>query len=179
MMTPEALKSLIRTIPDHPRPGVMFRDITTLLLNPAGLKSVVETFADHYRIARLTAIVGIEARGFVFGAPLAYALNLAFIPARKRSKLPGPTIGRDYALEYGTDRLEIHQDAISRRDRVLVVDDLLATGGTAAAAVTLVRTTGAEVAGCAFVVGLPDLGGRERLATIGVDAYTLCIFEGH
>ena len=179
MMTPEILKSLIRTIPDYPAPGVMFRDITSLIGNPAGLRAVIDICANRYRDARLTAIVGVEARGFIFGAPLAYALGLAFVPARKRGKLPGATIGRDYALEYGADRLEIHQDAIGQRDRILIVDDLLATGGTAAATVLLVRSTGAEVAECAFVVDLPDLGGRERLAAIGVDAYTLCAFEGH
>ncbi len=177
-MTPQALKSLIRTIPDYPSPGVMFRDITTLVGDAAGLRAVVAAFEERYCNARLTAIVGIEARGFIFGAPLACMLGLAFIPARKKGKLPGPAAGQDYALEYGTDRLEIHLGSLGPHDRVLVVDDLLATGGTAQAAVTLIRILGATVAECAFVVDLPDLGGRARLAAIDTTVFTLCAFDG-
>jgi adenine phosphoribosyltransferase len=173
------LKSLIRTIPDYPKPGIQFRDVTTLFKDPAGMRGVVDALVARYREAGLQKVVGIEARGFILGAPLAHQLGVGFVPARKKGKLPAATYAQEYALEYGTDRLELHVDALSPGERVLVVDDLLATGGTAGAALALVARCGAQVHGCAFVVDLPELGGRKRLEAQGVEVFTLVDFEGH
>ncbi len=173
------IQSLIRTIPDYPKPGILFRDITTLIKDGPGLKATVDALVERYRGKRIDKVVGTEARGFIFGAPLAYALGVGFVPARKKGKLPGKATGHDYALEYGQDRIEMHDDAIAPGDQVLVIDDLLATGGTAEATVALVRALGGEVAECAFVVDLPDLGGRARLEQMGLTVHTLCAFEGH
>ena len=170
--------SLIRTIPDYPKPGIQFRDITTLLKNAEGFHAVIETLAQRYRGQNISKIVGIESRGFMFAAPLAYALKLGFVPIRKQGKLPGEAMGHDYELEYGTDRIEIHHDAISQGERILIVDDLLATGGTAQAAATLVQKMGGEVVECAFLVDLPDIGGSKRLAAAGLSVFALCEFEG-
>ena len=170
--------SLIRTIPDYPKPGIQFRDITSLLKNSTGFKASIDAFVDHYRGKNINKIVGIESRGFMFAAPLAYALGVGFVPIRKPGKLPGKAMGHDYELEYGSDRIEMHDDAIMPGELVLIVDDLLATGGTAEAASILVKRTGAEVVECAFLVDLPDLGGRGRLEKQGMSVFALCEFEG-
>jgi adenine phosphoribosyltransferase len=172
------LQKLIRTIPDHPKPGIQFRDITTLLLDPEGLRLAVDGIADRHRGNGIDLVVGIEARGFIFGTAIAYVLGLGFVPMRKPGKLPGETVGRDFDLEYGSDRIEMHVGAVEAGQRILIVDDLLATGGTAEAAIELVREVGAEVVECAFVVSLPDLGGVTRLEALGCKVHALCSFEG-
>jgi len=172
------LKSLIRTIPHYPKQGIQFRDITTLLKDPIGFRMVIDAFAQHYATQSIDKIAGIEARGFIVGAALAYKLGLGFVPIRKSGKLPAETIGHDYALEYGADRVEIHTDAIAQGERVLLVDDLIATGGTAEASVALLQKLGGVVVGCAFVINLPDLGGAQRLSDAGLVPYSLCEFEG-
>jgi adenine phosphoribosyltransferase len=172
------IKALIRTVPDFPRPGVRFRDITTLLKHPEGLRAVVERLAATYRGQRIDKIAGIESRGFIVGAALASELRVGFVPIRKQGKLPAENFGQDYALEYGSDRLEMHADAIARDERVLVVDDLIATGGTAEAALRLIGMAGAVLAGCAFVIELPDLGGRRRIERQGHSVLALCAFAG-
>ena len=156
----------------------MFRDITTLLKHGEGFRESIDALAAHYRGERIDKLAGIEARGFVFGAAVAYLLRVGFVPLRKKGKLPGETIGHDYALEYGTDRIEIHTDALAKGERVLILDDLLATGGTAEAAASLVERAGAVVVGCGFVVDLPELGGRRRLEGRGWPVFALCEFEG-
>lgn len=171
-------KSLIRTIPNYPREGVMFRDITTLLRDPFGFRKAVDELIQPYTGVRVDAVAGIEARGFVLGGAVAHQLSAGFVPVRKEGKLPWETIGEDYELEYGTDRMEIHRDAIESNSRVLLVDDLIATGGTAVAAIKLLRQVGAEVVGCSFVVDLPDLGGRKRVEDMGLEVLALCEFEG-
>ncbi len=172
------IQSLIRTIPDYPKPGIQFRDITTLLKDPQGFRATIDALVERYRGRGITKVVGTEARGFMFGAPLAYALGVGFVPVRKKGKLPGKTTGHEYALEYGHDRIEMHDDAIDAGDQVLVIDDLLATGGTAQATVMLVRGLGGTVVECAFVVDLPALGGRAKLEKMGLHVFTLCAFEG-
>ena len=172
------LKSLIRTIPHYPKQGIQFRDITTLLKDPIGFRMVIDAFAQHYATQSIDKIAGIEARGFIVGAALAYKLGLGFVPIRKSGKLPAETIGHDYALEYGADRVEIHTDAIAQGERVLLVDDLIATGGTAEASVALLQKLGGVVVGCTFVINLPDLGGARRLSDAGLVPYSLCEFEG-
>lgn len=171
-------KSLIRTIPNHPKEGVMFRDVTTLLRDPFGFRKAVDELIQPYAGGRIDAVAGIEARGFVFGGAAAHRLSVGFVPVRKKGKLPGETIGEDYELEYGADRVEIHRDAIEPNARVLLVDDLIATGGTAEAAIRLLRRTGAEIVGCSFVIDLPDLGGRKRVEDMGLEVRALCEFEG-
>jgi len=173
------IKSLIRTIPDFPKPGVMFRDITTLLKNTDGFRSAIDQLVDKYRGVKIDKVAGIESRGFIIGAALAYRIKAGFVPIRKKGKLPGENFGHDYELEYGTDRLEIHTDAIQQGEKILLVDDLIATGGTAEATVTLIRKTGGDIVGCAFVIDLPDLGGRKRLEKLGHRVIALCQFEGH
>ncbi|MCW5720236.1 MAG: adenine phosphoribosyltransferase [Devosia sp.] len=173
------LKSLVRTIPDYPKKGILFRDITTLIEHPGGFKESVERIAAAHRGQGITHVAGIEARGFIFGAGVAIALSVGFIPIRKKGKLPGETIGQNYALEYGVDTIEIHADVIGAHDKVLLVDDLIATGGTAIAAVGLLRRTGATVAGAAFVIDLPDLGGADRLRAEQVTVQSLIEFDGH
>jgi adenine phosphoribosyltransferase len=172
------IKSRIRTIPHYPKEGVMFRDITTLLKDSVGFRTTVNELCNRYTGQRIDKVVAIEARGFVFGAPLAYMLGAGFIPVRKKGKLPGPTETEDYALEYGTDTVEIHTDAISPGDHVVLVDDLIATGGTADAALRLIRKMGGKVLECAFIIDLPDLGGRDRLEQQGYRVYALVKFEG-
>ncbi len=171
-------KSLVRTIPDYPEKGVMFRDITTLLMDPAGFRKAVDELVQPYAGRRIDKVAGIEARGFILGGAVAHQLSTGFVPMRKKGKLPWRTIGRDYQLEYGVDRLEIHTDAIARGDQVLVIDDLIATGGTAEAAIRLVEAAGGAVVGCSFVIELPDLGGRGRLKALGHSISALCAFEG-
>ena len=172
------LKSRIRTIPDFPSPGIQFRDITTLLKDPFGFRKLVDDLVQPFAGKRIDAVAGIEARGFIIGGAVAHQLSIGFIPVRKKGKLPWETIGQDYELEYGTDRVEIHRDAVAEGERVLIVDDLIATGGTALATLDLLRQAGAEIAGCSFVVDLPDLGGRKRLEKEGVSVLTLVEFEG-
>jgi len=170
--------SFIRTVPDYPKPGIQFRDITTLLKDPTGFAAAIDALVARYRTTPISKIVAIESRGFLFGAPLAVALGLGFVPARKPGKLPGKTTGHDYTLEYGVDRIEMHDDAITAGDNILIVDDLLATGGTAHAAVSLVQKMGGRVVECAFLVDLPDLGGRARLEALGLPVFALCAFAG-
>jgi adenine phosphoribosyltransferase len=172
------IKSLIRTIPHYPKQGIQFRDITTLLKDPVGFRMVIDALSQHYSGKKIDKIAGIEARGFIIGAALAYKLGVGFVPVRKSGKLPAETIGHDYALEYGADRVEIHIDAISKGEQVLLVDDLIATGGTAEAAVALIRKLGGDLIGCAFVIDLPDLGGTKRLIESGIKTFSLCEFEG-
>lgn len=172
------IKSLIRTIPDHPKPGIQFRDITTLLLDPAGVRAAVEQLAAPFGDARIQKVAGVEARGFIFGLAVAMQLSVGFVPIRKPGKLPWETVGEDYALEYGRDRVEVHRDAIEAGERVLLVDDLIATGGTAEAAIRVIERIGGKVEACAFVIELPDLGGRGRLETDARRVFSLCCFEG-
>ena len=173
------LKNLIRTIPDYPKPGIMFRDVTTLFSDAQGFKAAIARLAEPYRTEPVDAVAGIEARGFILGGAVADRLGCGFIPVRKKGKLPAETVAQDYELEYGTDTIEIHHDAIRPGERILVVDDLIATGGTAEAAVKLVRRTGGEIVGAAFVIDLPEIGGRARLEEQGVDCHVLMAFEGH
>lgn len=175
----DRLRAAIRTIPDYPKPGIMFRDITTLLANGPAFRDAVDAMATRFRGERIDCVAGIEARGFVLGAAVAHAMAVGFVPIRKSGKLPHKTISREYALEYGTDRLEVHVDALPRGARVLVIDDLIATGGTALAGVELVEELGGEVVAAAFVIDLPDLGGAARLAARGVHVEILLSFEGH
>jgi adenine phosphoribosyltransferase len=172
------IKSRIRTVPHYPKQGIQFRDITTLLKDPVGLRATVDELARRYRDVKIDKVAGIESRGFIVGAPLAYVLGKGFIPIRKKGKLPAETIGHDYELEYGTDRIEIHTDAIQNGDRVLLVDDLIATGGTAEAACKLIEKMGGKVVECSFIIDLPDIGGRARLEKHGHKVFALCEFEG-
>lgn len=173
------LKSLIRTIPDYPKPGILFRDITTLLADGPGLRQVIGAFASRYAERGVAKVAGIEARGFILGGALAERLQVGFIPIRKRGKLPFEVVGHDYELEYGTDRVEIHRDAVRSGERVVLIDDLVATGGTALAGVTLLRSLGAELVEACFVIDLPDLGGRQRLEAAGCPTFALVEFAGH
>ena len=170
------LKSLIRTIPDFPKPGIRYRDITPLLGNGPGLRHVTRELATRYE-GTIDKVAAIEARGFIFGAMVAHALGAGLVPVRKPGKLPFDSIGHDYALEYGTNRVELHTDAVRAGERVLVLDDLLATGGTASAALSLLERLGAVVVGCAFVIDLTDVGGRGVLERRGYDVHALCAFS--
>lgn len=172
------IKSKIRTVPHYPKQGIQFRDITTLLKDPQGFRATIDELAQRYKDVKLDKIAGIEARGFIFGAALAYALGKGFVPIRKKGKLPAATIGHDYALEYGTDRIEIHTDAIQKGEKVLLVDDLIATGGTAEAACILIEKMGGKIVECCFIIDLPDIGGRARLEKLGQKVFALCEFEG-
>jgi adenine phosphoribosyltransferase len=169
------LKKLIREIPDWPKPGILFYDITTLLKDPQGFRALIDRLYHHYYTRPIDLVAGIEARGFIFGPALAYRLGAGFVPVRKANKLPAETARETYQLEYGTDALEIHTDAVQPGQRVLICDDLLATGGTASAAVRLVRSRGAEVVGCGFAVELTFLEGRKKLA--GIDVYSLLQYD--
>lgn len=173
------IRDLIRSIPDYPKPGILFRDITTLFADAQGFRDTVAAFADRYQGARIAKVAGVEARGFILGGALAVELGAGFVPIRKKGKLPARTVGYDYQLEYGSDRVEMHHDAIAAGERVLVVDDLIATGGTAEAAVRLVELVGGEVVECCFVIDLPDLGGRSRIERLGKRVYSLLEFSGH
>ncbi|KFZ37118.1 adenine phosphoribosyltransferase [Shewanella mangrovi] len=172
------IKQSIKTIPDYPKAGIMFRDVTSLLEDPVAYQVTIKAFLDKYQGLGFTKVVGTEARGFLFGAPLALELGVGFVPVRKPGKLPRPTISESYELEYGHDTLEMHKDAIVPGDKVLVVDDLLATGGTIEATVKLVRQLGGEVKHAAFVISLPDLGGQQRLEAMGLEICQLCEFDG-
>ena len=174
------LEHSIRTIADHPKPGIRFRDITTLLGDPAAFSAAVDALVAPYTApAGVAKVAGIEARGFILGGAVAHRLGVGFVPVRKKGKLPHETVRISYALEYGTDEIEVHRDAVTRGERVLLVDDLIATGGTAVAAVDLLRSIGAEVVAAAFVIDLPDLGGAARLRAMGLPVQTLVAFPGH
>jgi adenine phosphoribosyltransferase len=177
-MKSENIKKAIRTIPDFPKKGIMFRDITTLLQNKIAFHEACDEFYNHYKNEKIDAILGIESRGFIFGSVLAYKLGVGFIPARKPGKLPYKTITESYDLEYGTNTIEIHEDAIKKGEKILIVDDLLATGGTANAACKLVEKLGGKIIECAFIVDLPDLGGKKRLEAAGYKTFRLVEFEG-
>ena len=173
------LKSLVRTIPDYPKPGIMFRDVTTLLKHAVGFNACIERLVEPYRTAGIEAVVGIEARGFILGGAVADRLGTGFVPLRKKGKLPWRAIGQEYELEYGTDIIEVHEDAIREGERILIVDDLIATGGTAEAGYKLVRRMGGVAVGAAFIIDLPELGGVAKLEAQGVPCHTLMTFEGH
>lgn len=173
------LTALIRTIPDYPKPGIMFRDITTLLGDPRGFRRTVDELVQPLAGLKIDKVAGIEARGFILGGAVAHQLSAGFVPLRKKGKLPHRTVSVEYALEYGVDAIEMHLDAVTPGERVLLVDDLIATGGTALAAVDLLKRGGAQIQAAAFVVDLPDLGGAQRLRDAGVTVSTLIAFEGH
>lgn len=172
-----SIKSRIRTIPHYPRAGIMFRDITTLLKDPIGLRTTIDAITERYRAEKIDKVIGIESRGFIFAAPVAYVLGAGFVPIRKQGKLPAETISCDYQLEYGSDKIEIHTDAIDKGDRVLMIDDLIATGGTMEAAIKLVQEMGGNIVECCFVVDLPNVGGSKRLRQQGHQLYSLCSFD--
>ena len=172
-------RSVIRSIPDYPKPGIMFRDITTLLGDPRAFCRAVDDLVSPYADKAPDKVAGIEARGFILGGAVAHELAAGFVPIRKKGKLPHTTVSLAYSLEYGIDEIEIHTDAIGQGDRVLLVDDLIATGGTAVAAVQLLRQVGADVIGACFVIDLPDLGGSAKLREMDVDVRTLVSFDGH
>ncbi|QLB13451.1 adenine phosphoribosyltransferase [Bisgaardia hudsonensis] len=175
----DLIKSSIKSIPNYPKEGIIFRDITSLLEVPEAFKTVVELIVKEYKDKGITKVLGTESRGFIFGAPVALALGLPFELVRKPGKLPRETVCQSYQLEYGEDTLEIHTDSIDKNDNVLIVDDLLATGGTVEATIKLVKCLEGNVKACAFVINLPELGGEERLKALGVDVFSLVSFEGH
>ena len=174
-----SVKDYIRTIADFPHEGIMFRDVTTLFADPRGLRMAVDQLLTPYAGLAIDKVVGLEARGFILGGAVAHQLSVGFVPVRKKGKLPGTVISEAYTLEYGEAVVELHDDAISAGERVLIVDDLLATGGTAEAGIKLVERLGGVVVGCAFVIDLPDLGGRQKLEAIGQQVRALCAYEGH
>ncbi len=173
------LNAVIRSIPDYPKPGIMFRDITTLLGDARAFRHAVDALVQPLAGRKIDKVAGIEARGFILGGAVAHQLSVGFTPLRKKGKLPYKTVAVEYALEYGTDVIEMHVDAVLKGERVLLIDDLIATGGTALAGVKLLQEAGAEVVGAAFVIDLPDLGGAERLRQAGVPVQTLIAFDGH
>ena len=173
-----SIKSKIRTIKDYPIDGIMFRDITTLFKDPEGLRESINLFSDRYKDLNIDKIVAIESRGFLIGAPLAYLLNVGLVLIRKPGKLPAKTFKQDYTLEYGVDQIEIHTDAIEEGERVLIVDDLIATGGTVKAAVKLVQKMKADIIECCFIIDLPDIGGSKKLKSMGQNVFSLCEFDG-
>jgi adenine phosphoribosyltransferase len=173
------IKDAIRTIPDYPKPGILFRDITTLLGNARAFRQAVDGMVQPYAGTRIDRVAGIEARGFILGGAVAHQLSTAFVPVRKKGKLPWETVSQDYELEYGTDQIEMHKDAVKPGEQVLLVDDLIATGGTAIGAIALIERLGAKVIGASFVIDLPDLGGAEKLRKLGKPVQALCAFEGH
>jgi adenine phosphoribosyltransferase len=175
----QGIKEKIRAIPDYPKPGIMFRDITTLLQDARGFRKTVDEMVQPLAGTRIDKVVGIEARGFILGGAIAHQLSIGFVPVRKRGKLPWKTMAQEYQLEYGTDAMEIHVDAIQPNENILIVDDLIATGGTAEAAIKLIRAHKGNVVGCSFIVDLPELGGRKKLEALGVQVLALCAFEGH
>jgi adenine phosphoribosyltransferase len=174
----KTVQDYIRTIPDFPHEGIMFRDVTTLFSDPRGFRIAIDQLLHPYAGQPIDKVVGLEARGFILGGAIAHQLSLGFVPIRKKGKLPGKTIEQDYTLEYGTATMEVHADALQPGEKVLLVDDLLATGGTAEAGIKLIERMGAEVIGCAFVIDLPDIGGRKKLEALGMDVHALCQFEG-
>lgn len=173
------LKSTVRTIPDYPKSGIMFRDVTTLMNDPRAFRRAVDELVQPYAGMKIDKVAGIEARGFILGGAAAHQLSAGFIPLRKKGKLPHRTIAESYELEYGVDEMEMHEDAVSQGERVLLVDDLIATGGTAEAAVKLLRRAGASVEAAVFLVDLPELGGADRIKAMEVEVKALMAFEGH
>lgn len=173
------IKSVIRTIPDYPKPGIMFRDVTTLLGNARAFRTTVDLLVQPYAGLRIDKVAGIEARGFIIAGAVAHQLSVGFVPVRKKGKLPWKTIGQEYTLEYGVDVIEMHEDACRPGERILIVDDLIATGGTAEAAVKLVRRSHGEVVGATFIIDLPELGGTAKLSAHGIQSHALMAFEGH
>jgi adenine phosphoribosyltransferase len=173
------LREIIRTIPDHPKPGIQFRDITTLLGNARAFRTVVDQLVQPYAGIRIDKVAGIEARGFILGGAVAHQLSVGFVPVRKKGKLPFRAISQDYALEYGVDAMEMHEDALKPGEQVLLIDDLIATGGTAMAAIQLIERLGAHAVGASFVIDLPELGGLAKLRALGIRVEALCAFEGH
>ncbi len=173
------LKDAIRTIPDYPKPGIMFRDITTLLGDARAFRRTVDELVQPYAGLKVDKIAGIEARGFILGGAVAHQLSAGFVPIRKKGKLPHAVVSIAYSLEYGIDEMEMHEDAVGKGERVILVDDLIATGGTATAAVKLLQRIGADVVAAIFVIDLPDLGGADKLRALGVPVRTLIRFEGH
>ncbi len=173
------VRDYIRTIPDFPHEGILFRDVTTLFSDPRGFRMAVDQLLHPYSGCRIDQVVGLEARGFILGGAVAHQLSAGFVPVRKKGKLPAATLSEDYTLEYGQATVEIHDDALKPGQSVLLVDDLLATGGTAEAGIRLIERLGGEIVGCAFVIDLPELGGRKRLEGLGMKVHALCAYEGH
>ena len=174
-----SVKDYIRTIVDFPHEGILFRDVTTLFADPRGFRMAVDQMLHPFAGARIDRVAGLEARGFILGGAIAHQLGTGFVPIRKKGKLPGRTISQDYTLEYGEAIMEVHDDAIQPGERILLVDDLLATGGTAEAGITLIEKLGGDILGCAFIVDLPELGGRKLLEGLGYEVHALCAFDGH
>ena len=174
----KTVKDYIRTIVDFPHEGIMFRDITTLFADPRGFRMCIDQMLHPYAGQPIDKVVGLEARGFILGGAIAHQLGTGFVPVRKKGKLPGTTISQDYKLEYGEAIVEIHDDAIEAGERILVVDDLLATGGTAEAGIKLIERLGGDIVGCSFIVDLPELGGRKKLQSMNMDVQVLCEFDG-
>ena len=172
------IKDYIRTIPDFPQKGIMFRDVTTLFLNSEGLKQAIDQMIEPYISQKIDKVAGLEARGFILGGAIADRLSLGFVPIRKAGKLPGQVISQDYELEYGSATMEIHKDCIEPGEKILLVDDLLATGGTAEAGIKLIEKLGGDIVSCSFIIDLPGLGGRMRLENMGFEVNALCEFEG-
>jgi adenine phosphoribosyltransferase len=175
---PEIVKSKIRTVPHWPKQGVMFRDITTLLKDSEGLAHMISLLVERYKDMKINVVCGIESRGFITGAILAHQLGVGFVPIRKPGKLPAATVSEEYELEYGKDKIEMHTDSLKKGDRILLVDDLIATGGTALAACNLIKKLGADVVECSFIVDLPELGGKAKLLKAGYKVFNLVEFEG-
>ena len=178
MQNPKTVKDYIRTIPDFPHEGIMFRDVTTLFSDPRGFRIAIDQLLHPYAGMDIDKVVGLEARGFILGGAIAHQLGKGFVPIRKKGKLPGKTIEQAYTLEYAEAVMEVHDDALQAGEKVLMIDDLLATGGTAEAGINLIERMGAIVSGSAFVIDLPDLGGRKRLEAMGMNVHTLCSFDG-
>jgi len=174
----KTVKDYIRSIVDFPHEGIMFRDVTTLFADPRGFRMAVDQMLHHYAGQRIDKVVGLEARGFILGGAIAHQLGTGFVPIRKKGKLPGATISQAYTLEYGEAVMEIHDDAIAAGERILLVDDLLATGGTAEAGISLIERLGGEIVSCSFIIDLPALGGRQKLEAMGMDVQILCEFDG-
>ena len=174
----KSVQDYIRTIPDFPHEGIMFRDVTTLFADPRGFRMAIDQMLQPFAGVKIDKVVGLEARGFIMGGAIAHQLSIGFVPIRKKGKLPGKTISQDYTLEYGQATMEIHTDAIQPGEKVLVVDDLLATGGTAEAGIKLLQKLGAEIVSTSFIIDLPDLGGRKKLEAMSMDVQILCAFEG-
>ena len=172
------IRDYIRTIVDFPHEGIMFRDVTTLFADPRGFRMAIDQLLHPYAGVRFDKVVGLEARGFILGGAVAHQLSAGFVPVRKKGKLPGAVISEEYQLEYGEAVVEVHDDAITPGERVLIVDDLLATGGTAEAGIKLVERLGGEIISCSFIIDLPDLGGRAKLEALGMDVQALCAFDG-
>ncbi len=172
------VRDYIRTIVDFPHEGILFRDVTTLFADARGFRMAIDQMLHPYAGMQIDKVVGLEARGFILGGAIAHQLSVGFVPVRKKGKLPGTVISEDYTLEYGEAVVEIHDDAIQPGEKVLLVDDLLATGGTAAAGIRLIERLGGEIVSCAFIIDLPDLGGRKVLEGLGMDVHALCAFEG-